>query len=175
MNRWVWLLPGLLATLLLAADAAAESPPAGRPIPADHLGLRALSGAAVPFPESLGPDGRAVCFAFLHPACPLAREYGPVLGALADEFAGKGIRFVGVVCDLDAGGGVGEVEDYRRTFGITFPIRIDADFTLAEAVDATVTPEVVLVDRDRMIRYAGRIDDRYKIRGVMSPGDPDPE
>jgi hypothetical protein len=34
---------------------------------------------------------------------------------------------------------------------------------------------VVLVDRDRMIRYAGRIDDRYKVRGVMSPGDPDPE
>ncbi|NDC63683.1 MAG: hypothetical protein EBZ59_06800, partial [Planctomycetia bacterium] len=34
---------------------------------------------------------------------------------------------------------------------------------------------MVLVDRDRTIRYAGRIDDRYKIRGVMSPGDPEPE
>jgi hypothetical protein len=34
---------------------------------------------------------------------------------------------------------------------------------------------VVLVDRDRRIRYAGRIDDRYKIRGVMTPGDAEPE
>ena len=35
--------------------------------------------------------------------------------------------------------------------------------------------EVVLVDRQRRIRYAGRIDDRYKVRGVMTPGDRRPE
>ena len=34
---------------------------------------------------------------------------------------------------------------------------------------------VVLVDGERRVRYAGRIDDRYKIRGVMSPGTPDAE
>jgi hypothetical protein len=138
----------------------------------EQLGVRSIAGAVIPFAESLGPDGRAVCFAFLHHACPLAQEYGPVLNSLAGEFAGKGIRFVGVVCEVDD---TGEVEDYRREFGITFPIRLDTDFTLAEALGATVTPEVVLVDRDRVIRYAGRIDDRYKVRGVMSPGDPNPE
>jgi len=134
---------------LLAADATSASPAHGRPIPAEHLGLQSLAGASVPFADSLGPDGRAVCFAFLHPACPLAQEYGPVLNALADDFADEGIRFVGVVCEL---GDAGEVEEYRREFGIAFPIRLDTGFTLAEALDATVTPEVVLVDRDRTIR-----------------------
>ena len=172
VNYALWLLPWLAAGACLAADAAAARPADGRPIPAEHLGLRSLAGDAIPFAESLGPDGRAICFAFLHPACPLAQEYGPVLDALAKEFADDGIRFVGVVCELDD---VTEVEAYRREFGITFPIRLDTDFTLAEALDATVTPEVVLVDRDRVIRYAGRIDDRYKLRGVMTPGDPDPE
>jgi hypothetical protein len=167
-----WLLPWLVISAVLAAGAAAAKPVESRPIPAEHLRLQSLAGDAIPFADSLGPDGRAVCFAFLHPACPLAREYGPVLEALAKEFADEGIRFVGVVCELDD---VAEVEAYRREFGIAFPIRLDSDFTLAEALDATVTPEVVLVDGDRTIRYAGRIDDRYKVRGVMTPGDPDPE
>jgi len=170
--RGLLLLPWLVLNVLLAADSAATSPTDGRPIAVEHLGLRSLAGDAVPFVDSLGPDGRAVCFAFLHPACPLAQEYAPVLDALADEFADEGIRFVGVVCECDD---PGDVDAYRREFGITFPIHLDTDFTLAEALDATITPEVVLVDRDRRIRYSGRIDDRYKLRGVMSPGDPEPE
>jgi len=167
--RASWLPAWLAITALLAADAAAPEPLKTEPIPAEHLRLQSLSGAAVSFAESLGADGRAVCFAFLHPACPLAREYGPVLGGLAREFAAEGIRFVGVVCECDD---TGEVEAYGREFGIGFPIRLDHDFTVAEALGATVTPEVILVDRDRTVRYAGRIDDRYKVRGVMTPGDP---
>jgi hypothetical protein len=171
-NLRLWLLPWLASGFLLASDAVVTRPAGGPPIPEERLGLRSLAGDAIPFADSLGPDGQAVCFAFLHPACPMAQDYAPVLGALADEFADKGIRFVGVVCEADD---ANAVEAYRREFGITFPLRLDTDFTLAEALDATVTPEVALVDRDRRVRYAGRIDDRYKVRGVMSPGDPDRE
>jgi len=142
------------------------------PLPADRLAVRNSDGAAIPFADLLGSDGRAVCFAFLHPACPLAQEYGPVLGKLATEFAAERIRFVGVVCECDD---PAEVAAYRTKFGVTFPIHLDTGFTLAEALGATVTPEAVLVDRERRIRYAGRIDDRYKIRGVMTPGDAEPE
>jgi thiol-disulfide isomerase/thioredoxin len=172
MNRLTFV--SLLLPLVAAAGglAAAARPADGPPIPGERLGLRSLAGDAIPFADSLGPDGQAVCFAFLHPACPMAQDYAPVLNALADEFADQGIRFVGVVCEGDD---AGAIEAYRREFGITFPLRLDTDFTLAEALDATVTPEVALVDRDRRVRYAGRIDDRYKIRGVMTPGDPDPE
>lgn len=132
----------------------------------------AVISAADPFANQLGSDGRAVVFAFLHPACPLAQEYAPVLSQLAADFADDSIRFVGVVCECDD---PAEIEAYRKSFGLTFPIHLDTDFTLAEALGATVTPEVVLVDRERRIRYAGRIDDRYKIRGVMTPGDAEPE
>ena len=158
-----------LAVLLSMASAGAMADTV--PVPQERLGVSDGDGVVHGFDELIG-DGRAVCYAFLHPACPLAREYGPVLGTLADEFAAEGIRFVGVVCEGDD---AGAVEAYRRVFGIPFPVRFDRTFTLAEALDATVTPEVVLVDRERRIRYAGRIDDRYKIRGVMSPGTPDAE
>jgi peroxiredoxin len=159
----LWLLSCLVASVPLADET---------PLPADSLAVQAADGGTVSFADLLGPDDRAVCFAFLHPACPLAQEYAPVLSALAADFGGAGIRFVGVICDCDD---PAEVEAYRKEYGVTFPIHLDTDFTLAEALDATVTPEVVLVDRERRIRYAGRIDDRYKVRGVMTPGDADPE
>jgi len=171
-----WVLPCLVASVILAADLARPSPedaePATQSIPAERLVVAGPDGNALSFADLLGRDGRAVCFAFLHPACPLAQEYAPVLDHLAAGFAKEGIRFVGVICECDD---PAEVEAYRREYGITFPIHLDTDFTLAEALGATITPEVVLVDRDRIIRYSGRIDDRYKIRGVMTPGAAEPE
>ena len=170
-----WLLVCFWVTMSLAADpapsAAVDAGPDGRPIPAERLVVARSDGTRIPFDDFLG-DGKAVCFAFLHPACPLAQDCAPVLSELAARFAGDGVRVVGVVCECDD---PAEIEAYRTTFGITFPIYLDPAFTLAEALDATVTPEVVLVDRDQKIRYAGRIDDRYKIRGVMTPGDAEPE
>ena len=155
----------------VAEEAAGVSPAALVVVPQERLHVAGPDGTAHAFDELLG-DGRAVCFAFLHPSCPMAQDYAPVLDELAARFAGAGIRVVGVVCEADD---LAEVEAYRTKFSITFPILLDTGFALAEALDATVTPEAVLVDRDRQIRYSGRIDDRFKLRGVMTPGDAEPE
>lgn len=103
---------------------------------------------------------------------PLAQWYGPVLAELADEFDPQGIRVVGVVCEFD---GIEEITEYRAEYAIHFPFVTDGDFRLAEALDATTTPEVVLVDASGRTRYRGRIDDRYKVRGEKSPGVPEPD
>jgi hypothetical protein len=85
-RAFLWLLPCLVASVILAADLARPSPspavaePAPQPIPAERLVVAGPDGNAQSFADLLGPDGRAVCFAFLHPACPLAQEYAPVLG-----------------------------------------------------------------------------------------------
>ena len=110
---------------LAIAPAAAEevaglSPPAVS-VPQDQLRVAGVDGTAHGFDELLG-DGRAVCFAFLHPACPMAQDYAPVLDELAARFDGDGIRVVGVVCEADD---PAEVEAYRTKFGITFPIHFD--------------------------------------------------
>ena len=161
-----------LVPLAATVSAAEPLPPAAEPIADERLVVQRLDGGTVTFGDVLGPDGRAVCYAFLHPNCPLAREYGPVLGRLAADFAADRIRFVGIVCECDD---PTEVETYRTSFGLTFPIHLDTTFALAEALGATTTPQAVLVDSDRRIRYSGRIDDRYKLRGVMTPGDAEPE
>jgi len=75
--RFVWLL--CLLSALGSAGVLAADPPVGtldsregEPIAVERLELQALSGERVPFADLLGADGRAVCFAFLHPTCPLA-------------------------------------------------------------------------------------------------------
>ena len=160
---------GVLIGLCLATASAAADGPAPVPQP---LQVTRIDGVVVTWEELLGSDGRAVCFAFLYPNCPLAREYAPVLEHLALRFAPSGVRFVGVVCELDD---PAEVTDYCKEFGITFPVYLDTSFMLADALGATTTPQAVLVDREKRILYTGRIDDRFKIRGVMTPGAAEPE
>lgn len=75
--RLTWLL--CLLSALGSAALLADDPPVGtldsqggEPIAVERLELQALSGERVAFADLLGADGRAVCFAFLHPNCPLA-------------------------------------------------------------------------------------------------------
>ena len=174
---WVFLLlisPAATPSLapLLAGEEAGEADVAASSlVSVESLALTGVDGSLQGFAELVG-DGKAVCFTFLHPACPLAQRYGPVLAELADEFDPEGIRFVGVVCEFDA---PEEITAYRDEYAIHFPFLIDGDFRLAEALDATTTPEVVLLDASGRTRYQGRIDDRYKVRGEKSPGVPEPE
>ena len=70
------LLSGFVVGVILAADPPVP-PPAGAavdpPIAADRLAVQTERGESIPFADLLGADGRGVCFAFLHPACPLAQ------------------------------------------------------------------------------------------------------
>ncbi|MBI3466375.1 MAG: redoxin, partial [Planctomycetes bacterium] len=50
-----------------------------------------------------------------------------------------------------------------RLHSIEFPVLKDLNHTLADALGATRTPEVFVLDSERTIRYAGRIDDQYGI------------
>jgi len=162
------------ATLAASADEALPnaSRPAVQSTSTKLLTAQSLDGQPVLFADLLGSDGKAVCFTFLHPTCPLAQRYGPVLAELDTAFDEQGVHFVGVVCEFDE---PEEITAYRDEYAIHFPFLTDREFHLAEALDATTTPEVVLVDASGRTRYQGRIDDRYKVRGEKSPGTPEPD
>lgn len=97
---------------------------------------------------------------FLGTECPLAKLYGPRLQKLSDEFAGKGIQFVGINSNIQDS--MEELREYGHLFEITFPLAKDYDRSVALAFGATRTPEVFIVDRKGSIRYQGRIDDQYR-------------
>ena len=150
------------------ADKGSVSQPdvvAAARVSIEKLTLTSVDGSPHSFKDLLG-DGRAVCYTFLYPGCPLAQIYAPVLNSLAAEFGKQGVTIVGVICESEA---IKDLEAHKKEFSIAFPILLDTGFDVATLLDATMTPEAFLVGRDGTVAYAGRIDSRYKERGVKSP------
>jgi peroxiredoxin/mono/diheme cytochrome c family protein len=104
---------------------------------------------------------RVVVLAFLGSACPLAKLYGPRLAALAREFEPQGVAFLGI--NANAQDSLAELAAYARSCQLPFPLLKDADQSVANRLDAERTPEVLVLDQERRIRYRGRIDDQYAI------------
>lgn len=104
-------------------------------------------------------DAKLVVVAFLGCDCPLAKLYGPRLAELAKEFAAQGVAFVGV--NSNRQDSITEIAAYARIHGLDFPILKDAGNELADRFGAQRTPQVFVLDAERTIRYAGRIDDQY--------------
>ena len=151
----------LLAVLTgLAGAATAASPEfaqvAQQPLPSSLGGEQALDGVQAPF--------RVVCF--LGTECPLAKLYGPRLDSLAREMADRGVAFIGV--NSNPQDSPAEIVTYAEQHAIHFPILKDADQSVALALGATRTPEVVVLDDTGNVCYRGRIDDQYD-PGVLRP------
>ncbi len=107
-----------------------------------------------------GSKDRFVCVVFLRVGCPVAELYPTTLNALARRFESTGVRFVGV--SAGAGDDPAKLALYASEHGLAFPF-LPVGVELAERLGATRTPEVVVLDDRRRIRYRGRIDDRYSV------------
>jgi peroxiredoxin len=104
---------------------------------------------------------KLVVVAFLGCECPLAKLYAPRLQKLADEFASRGVAFLGV--NANSQDSISEVAAYAKQHGLKFPLLKDVGNRLADQMGAVRTPEVFLLDENRFVRYWGRVDDQYGV------------
>jgi peroxiredoxin len=121
--------------------------------------LRSDSGQTFALHDLKGK--KAVVIVFLSFECPVSAGYAPELAELARAFRDRGVAFVGVsVGDEQAA----EVEKFTRDFQLPFSVYRDERGAAAGALRAEVTPEAFVLDADLVVRYRGRIDDRYAAR-----------
>ncbi|HJZ92209.1 MAG TPA: redoxin family protein [Gemmataceae bacterium] len=106
------------------------------------------------------PAGKPVVVAFLSFDCPVARDYVGVLSRMASDRGSK-VTFVGFVPTDDP---PAEFARHVREFGATFQILADRRHEAVAALQAGHTPEVFVLDGDGLLRYRGRVDDRYGAR-----------
>jgi peroxiredoxin len=106
-------------------------------------------------------DKRVVVLAFLGTECPLARLYGDRLARLQQDYAAKGVQLLGI--DSNRQDSITEIAAYARAHKIGFPILKDLNNRLADELGAARTPEVFVLDQNRVVRYHGRIDDQYGV------------
>lgn len=102
-----------------------------------------------------------VIVAFLGTECPLAKLYASRLTEIENEFQDQGVAVLGI--NSNAQDSITEIAAFARRHEIQFPILKDVANRVADQLGAMRTPEVFVLDKQRRIRYWGRIDDQYGI------------
>ena len=146
-----------LALPLAANSAQDNAGPLGKKI--DNFRLNDYLGTSHQLVD--WSEKQAVVVAFLGVECPLAKLYGPRLQELADAYKAKGVVFIGI--NSNQQDSLAEIANYARVHEIDFTLLKDPGNTVADQFAAQRTPEVYLLDRDRVVRYRGRIDDQYGV------------
>jgi peroxiredoxin len=104
-------------------------------------------------------DAGVVVVAFVGTECPLAKLYGPRLAELAAQFKDSKVAFLAV--DSNRQDSIEEIAAYASRHRIEFPLLKDAGNKVADQFAAERTPEVFVLDKGRVVRYHGRVDDQY--------------
>ena len=146
---------GLLAMVQIAA---AKTPsPVGRKV--ENFSLKDFRGTEHALSDAA--KSKLVVIAFLGTECPVAKQYGPRLAELAKEYQPRGVTFLGI--NANRQDSLTEIAAYARDSEIKFPILKDLGNVVADRLGAVRTPEVFVLDEDRVVRYWGRIDDRLGV------------
>ena len=108
-------------------------------------------------------DRKMVVIAFLGVECPVVSQYAPRLVELAGKFEPKGVAFFAI--DANQQDSPSAMGRFAKENALPFPFLKDVGNELADRLRVQRTPEVVVLDAERAIRYRGRIDDQFD-RGV---------
>ena len=94
---------------------------------------------------------------FMSPDCPLCINYTRTIRILNDQFKTDHVNFVTVY----AGGyhNIDEIINFQKEYQLDLLGLLDPDFKLTNLVDATVTPQAIVISPDQKLAYSGAIDD----------------
>lgn len=111
-----------------------------------HLSSAELAGA------------RGVIIAFICRHCPYVVHMRDELGRIAEVYAPRGIRTVGISSN-DAEKYPDDAPDRLKEMALGFPLLYDESQDVARAFGAVCTPDLFVYDSERRIFYRGRLDE----------------
>jgi hypothetical protein len=105
-------------------------------------------------------EEKAQVLFFLSAECPISRFYAQEIQRICREYGAHGVRCGLVYEDLPVNDSA--IRKHLDEFGYReIPAMTDGTGKIATQVNATVTPEAVVIDKSARIRYRGRIDNFY--------------
>jgi hypothetical protein len=110
------------------------------------------------------PAGPVGVILFVSSDCPVSNGYAPDIQRICENARTRGGSCTLVYEDfsIDAAAVRAHRDEYRYR---EIPAVIDHDHAVAQRARATVTPQAVVVTPGGVIKYRGRIDDRYVALG----------
>ena len=109
---------------------------------------------------ALSEEKQATVVVFLATQCPVATDYVERIATLVKAYDEKKVQFIGINSNKQET--VAEILEYNKKHGFEFPVLKDPENKIADYFGARRTPEVFLLDAERVLRYAGAIDDSRK-------------
>jgi peroxiredoxin len=100
-----------------------------------------------------------VVLVFLGNHCPVVQAYDDRIIDFTNDYKGQNVKVVGVsVNDLDSDR-LPAIRRYIKDKGLNYVYGYDESQQIGRAYGATNTPQFFVLDKDRVIRYLGALDD----------------
>jgi len=153
-----------LAVLALVASPAL----AGEYNKAVSVGQKAPMFAGIPATSKTGEATSlslndikedVVVLVFLANHCPVVQMYDDRIIDLANDYKGKGVKVVGVAVSNQPVDRLPAIKTYIKDKGINYVYGHDESQAIGRAYGATNTPHFFVLDKDRVIKYMGAMDD----------------
>ncbi len=107
---------------------------------------------------------KAFVIVFTSLDCPLVNRYLPRLGELDREYRDRGVQVISM--NVGPSDSITEVAYQAIKHNCEFPFCKDFDYVSVDALGVERTPEVCVLDGNRVLKYRGRIDSQYRLGGV---------
>ncbi len=115
-------------------------------------------------------DANAVVIIFSCNHCPYVQAYEDRIIAIQKDFENKGVQVVAINSNDDKKypeDSFAEMKKRAKEKGFNFPYLRDESQETARAYGATHTPQIFLFDKNRRLRYEGKIDDNWQNPGLV--------
>jgi thiol-disulfide isomerase/thioredoxin len=149
-----------LATLLLALLATDTTVPLGTKI--SNLTFKDIRYLPRSLDDFKSP--KALVLVFVDRSCPVAQKYLPVLEAMHQQYASKGVQFVAVNPSPDDS--IMEMAGQALDLKVTFPFVKDFGGKSAKVLGVSRVPTAVILNDQRVLIYRGRVDDAIRLGGT---------
>lgn len=111
-------------------------------------------------------DSTAIVVMFIATQCPVSNAYNERMVALYNDYRAKGFAFVGINSNKQES--VEEIKEHSQEHHFEFPVLKDWDNVIADRFEASVTPEIYVLNSDFNLLYHGRIDNSRRESDIKS-------
>ena len=103
-----------------------------------------------------------VVYVFLSETCPICQNQTLSLRDLNDNFASKGIKFIGIFPNIEMSDTI-SILKFKKKYKLNFDVQLDDNQLISSKLQATVTPQVFVVkENTQEILYEGKIDNSFE-------------
>lgn len=111
-------------------------------------------------------DSKAVVLMFIATQCPISNAYNERMEKIYQKYSEKDVAFLAINSNKQES--IDEIKNHAEENNLSFVILKDENNIIADKLEASVTPEIYVLDKNLEVLYQGRIDNSREPENVES-------